>query len=103
MAARVWYATADNVTTSYSYDALSRLATVAATGLSTISYGYDELSHRSSMSDGTGSSTYSYDGLGRVTQATQPNGTIAYGYDLDSNRTTLSYPAVGSVTYGFSN
>lgn len=94
--------TADTVQTNYQYDALSRLKQVSATGLTTIGYGYDELSHRTSMTDGTGSSTYSYDGLGRLTQAVQPNGTLGYGYDLDSNRTTLTYPAVGAVTYVFS-
>jgi hypothetical protein len=26
---------------------------------------------------------------------------LAYSYDLDSNRTLLTYPAVGSVTYAF--
>jgi RHS repeat-associated protein len=51
------------------------------------------------MADGTGNTTYSYDGLGRLTQAAQPNGTTMYGYDLDSNRTTLGYPTVGNVTY----
>jgi RHS repeat-associated protein len=94
--------TADTVQTNYQYDALSRLKQVSATGLTTIGYGYDELSHRTSMTDGTGSSTYSYDGLGRLTQAVQPNGTLGYGYDLDSNRTTLTYPTVGAVTYVFS-
>ncbi|TMC51661.1 MAG: RHS repeat protein, partial [Chloroflexi bacterium] len=92
----------DSVQTTYQYDAMSRLTQVSATGLSTITYGYDELSRRTSMGDGTGSSTYTYDGLGRITQAVQPNGTLAYGYDLDSNRTTLTYPTVGSVTYAFS-
>jgi RHS repeat-associated protein len=94
--------TGDNVQTNYQYDQMSRLKQVSATGLSTISYGYDELSHRTSMTDGTGNSTYSYDGLGRLTQAVQPNGTLGYGYDLDSNRTTLTYPTVGAVTYVFS-
>ncbi|MEK6225545.1 MAG: RHS repeat-associated core domain-containing protein [Chloroflexota bacterium] len=94
--------TADTVQTNYQYDALSRLKQVSATGLTTISYGYDELSHRTSLTDGTGSSTYSYDGLGRLTQAVEPSGTLGYGYDLDSNRTTLTYPIVGAVSYVFS-
>jgi RHS repeat-associated protein len=91
--------TGDGVATTYGYDTMARLTSVAATGLSTITYGYDELSHRKAMTDGTGNTTYQYDGLGRLTQAVQPNGTTTYGYDLDSNRTTLGYPTVGNVTY----
>ena len=88
----------DTTVTSYQYDALNRLNQISASGLSTITYGYDELSRRTSMGDATGSSTYSYDGLGRLTQTIQPNGTLGYGYDLDSNPTTLTYPTVGAVT-----
>ena len=96
--------TADNVATSYSYDNLSRLLSISAAGLSTISYQYDELSRRTSMTDGTGVTTYSYDRLSRLTSVTQPNGGVGYGYDLDSDRTSLSYPGVGggTVTYVFS-
>jgi RHS repeat-associated protein len=95
--------TADSVATTYVYDEMSRLKTVSSAGLPVpIGYDYDELSRRKTMTDGTGTSTYTYDGLGRLTQAVQPNGTLGYGYDLDSNRTTLAYPAVGSVTYVFS-
>ncbi|HEY6202469.1 MAG TPA: RHS repeat-associated core domain-containing protein [Candidatus Limnocylindria bacterium] len=93
--------TADTVQTNYQYDALNRLKQVSATGLSTITYSYDELSHRKQMIDGTGTSTYTYDGLGRLKTANQPNGNLAYDYDLDSNRTLLTYPTVGSVTYAF--
>jgi RHS repeat-associated protein len=93
---------ADGVQTNYQYDELGRLKQVSASGLSTITYGYDELSHRISMVDVTGTSSYAFDGLGRLTQAVQPGGTIGYGYDLDSNRTTLTYPTVGSVSYVFS-
>jgi RHS repeat-associated protein len=95
--------TADNVVTTYGYDAVSRLISVAATGLSTIGYAYDETSLRTSMSDGTGTTTYAYDGLSRLTQAVQPNGTLSYGYDLDSNRTSLTYPGPSTVTYSYSN
>ncbi len=96
--------TADGVATSYGYDALNRLLTVSATGLSTISYAYDELLRRTSMTDGTGSTTYAYDRLSRLTSVTQPNGAITYGYDLDSNRTSVSYPGTGggTVSYVFS-
>jgi RHS repeat-associated protein len=95
--------TADSVVTTYSYDNLSRLTQVSATGLSTISYGYDELSRRTSTTDGTGATTYSYDRMDRLTQAGQPNGTVSYGYDLDSDRTTLTYPGSSAVTYTYSN
>jgi RHS repeat-associated protein len=82
------------------YDALSRLLSVAAIGLTTISYTYDATSRRTQMVDGTGTTTYSYDGLGRLTQAAQPSGTLGYGYDLDGNRTSLTYPGVsGTVSY----
>jgi YD repeat-containing protein len=47
------------------------------------------------MQDGTGTTTYSYDRMGRLTQAAQPNGTVAYAYDRDSNRTILTSP--GSI------
>jgi RHS repeat-associated protein len=92
--------TADGVVTDYTYDAMSRLRTVTATAAPAVSitYDYDELSRRISMIDETGTSTYGYDGMSRLTQAIQPNGTLGYGYDLDSNRTTLTYPTVGSVT-----
>jgi RHS repeat-associated protein len=92
----------DGVKTTYTYDALSRLSTVAAPGLSTIAYKYNEVSSRKEMTDGTGTSTYTYDGLGRLKTANQPNGNLVYGYDLDSDRTLLTYPTVGSVTYAFS-
>src|SRR6185503_15525187 len=82
----------DGVKTTYTYDSFSRLSTVAAPGLSTITYTYDELSHRNKMIDVTGTSTYTYDGLGRLKTANQPNGNLVYDYDLDSNRTLLTYP-----------
>jgi RHS repeat-associated protein len=94
----------NGVDTIYVYDEMSRLKTVSSTDLpQPISYTYDPLSHRSTMTDGTGGSSYEYDGLGRLTQAIQPNGTLTYGYDLDSNRTRVTYPTVGNVIYDFSN
>lgn len=94
--------TADSVVTTYTRDNLDRLTQIAASGLSTITYAYDELSRRTSMVDVTGTTTYTYDRMGRMTQAAQPNGTTSYVYDLDSNRTTLTYPGSSAVTYSYS-
>jgi len=57
------------------------------------------------MQDGTGTTTYAYDRLSRLTSAAQPNGTTSYGYDRDSNRTSVAYPGTGggTVTYAFSS
>lgn len=93
--------TPDAVTVTNTYDALSRLISVAAPGLTTISFTYDELSRRTQMIDGTGTTTYQYDGLSRSLQVAAPGGTINYGYDRDSNRTSLQYPSSQSVNYIF--
>ncbi|MDP9335385.1 MAG: hypothetical protein M3Q30_19055, partial [Actinomycetota bacterium] len=93
--------TPDAVTVTNTYDALSRLMSVAAPGLTTISFGYDELSRRTQMIDGTGTTTYQYDGLGRSLQVAAPGGTINSGYDRDGNRTSLQYPSSQWVNYIF--
>jgi RHS repeat-associated protein len=95
---------ADQQITTSTYDAMSRLKTVDAVGLTTIAYQYDATSNRTQMTDETGTTTYQYDGLGRLTQAAQPNGTLNYGYDRDGNRTSLVYPAAAdTVTYVYTN
>lgn len=91
--------TPDALTVTNTYDALSRLTSVAAPGLTTITFNYDELSRRTQMIDDTGTTTYQYDGLGRVLQVAAPGGTMNYGYDRDSNRTALQYPSSQFVNY----
>jgi RHS repeat-associated protein len=45
---------------------------------------------------------YSYDGLGRLSQAVLPDGTTrAYGYDADSNRTSISDNGTTTATYTY--
>jgi RHS repeat-associated protein len=94
--------TADGTIVTDTFDAVNRLKSVAATGLTTITYDYDPTSNRVQMVDGTGTTTYQYDGLGRLTQGAQPNGTLGYAYDRDGNRITLTYPgSTGAVTYTY--
>jgi RHS repeat-associated protein len=52
------------------------------------------------MTDGTGTSTYTYDSLGRLTVHTDgASATVGYEYDLRGLLTSLNYPGLGAVTY----
>lgn len=61
---------------------------------------YDQGGRRISMTDGTGTSSYQYDPLGRLTRSVNGAGAaVGYGYDLMGRITSISYPGgVGSVT-----
>jgi RHS repeat-associated protein len=81
--------------TKYTYDPANRLTGISYSDGHThaVSYGYDPDGNRTSMSDASGNSTYTYDPLGRL--ATETNGAgleISYGYDLDGNPTGITYP-----------
>ena len=54
------------------------------------------------MTDGTGTTTYTYDSLGRLTSTTNGAGAaVAYGYDLDNDVTSITYPNGQVVTQGY--
>ncbi|MBV9322843.1 MAG: RHS repeat protein, partial [Chloroflexi bacterium] len=97
-----------NQLTSFGYDALNRLTSVsysnAAPGTSTtpnINYAYDTNGNRTSMGDGTGTTSYGYDELDRLLSVAAPAGTVGYRYDLDGNRTKVIYPDGSAVAYTF--
>ena len=87
--------------TSYSYDEANQLIKITYSDGVTpdVSYSYDADSHRVSMKDGTGTSTYTYDDLGRLSSQTNGAGaTVRYGYDGVGELTTLTYPNGKTVT-----
>ncbi len=102
--------------TSYTYDDANQLKTVSYSDSSSenvTSITYDDDGQRTAMTDGTGSSSWSYDSLHRLTGYTNGNGdTVSYGYtygggpsyDLKNQVRSIVYPnSVGTVTQGWND
>jgi RHS repeat-associated protein len=92
---------AGNVT-SASYDAANHLVGVGYSDGTTppVSFTYDARGQRTSMTDGTGTTTYVYDRLNRLTLSTNgASSAVSYGYDLNNQVTSLSYPETVKRTY----
>ncbi len=93
------------LTTTFGYDSADQLGTIRYHDggvTANVSYSYSAPGVRTAMTDGTGTTTYTYDSLGRATSIQNGAGqTTGYGYDLASNRTRLTYPGSQTVTYAY--
>jgi RHS repeat-associated protein len=92
-----------NVTT-FGYDAANELTSISYSDDTTpnVTYVYDADGRRTSMTDGTGTTSYGYDSLNRLTSSTSGAGaTVGYGYDLKGQLTTLTYPGSHEVARGY--
>lgn len=114
-----------NRTTTYAYDAAGQLTskTDASGRKTTLSYNaagdktstsysdgatpneaftYTALHQPATITDGTGTTTMSYDSLGRLTARTNGSGkTVGYSYDLGGNITGQTYPNGHSVARAY--
>ena len=105
-------------TSTYTYDALDRLSTVSySDGGTGIVMGYDAgtygKGHLTSVTDESGSTSFVYDGLGRVVTKTQISGpvgaqrtfTLNYGWGTSGTAAgklaSVTYPSGAVVTYGY--
>jgi RHS repeat-associated protein len=95
--------TAYNLT--YSYDGLDRLTQTAAgsaSTLSTITTSYDALGRRRSLVDGSGTTSFSHDALGRMRSSNAPStGLLDYSYNGRGDRITLVYPDATTLNYSY--
>lgn len=104
-------------TTTYGYDALNRQTSLQQPNMSSAQIiSLDAAGNTQSISDATGTTTYTLDTAGEVTAVAEPGqtcpagtstptGCTRIGYDNDGNRTTLSFPGstVQTTTYDASN
>ena len=87
------------VTTS-TFDAAEELTSTAYSDAGTHSAvrTYNAAGLPATLVDGTGTTTFTYDSLGRLTNQAAPGGTVKYGYNLRSQVTTVTYPNAKTVT-----
>ncbi len=114
---------AQTVTTSYSHDSLNRLTAKSySDGTATVQYGYDSvgltgctiappslpdsypIGRRTTMCDGSGSTSWDHDQMGRIVQDKRFIGSISaakfvnYGYNLDGSVAYLTTPPIKTLT-----
>lgn len=91
---------------AYTYDPLNRLTKKTYPDSTTVNYTYDNDSRLTQVADPTGTYSFSFDNMGRLTGTTTSysfltgrNFTTAYGYDAASNRTSFTDPESGATAY----
>ncbi|MGH2856237.1 MAG: DUF6531 domain-containing protein, partial [Solirubrobacteraceae bacterium] len=90
----------------YSYDPVGRVdqalyKRAGGSTAQTIGYAFDPDGNLLSRIDAIGTTTYSYDGVDRLTGVVYPDAsTVSYAYDADSNLTGVT-DAGGSVSYAY--
>ena len=109
-----------SITTTFAYDALSRLTgkTYSDTTTPSVTYSYDQTSFngltitygnglRTGMTDGSGSTAWSFDKMGRILTRQQTISTvtksIGYTYNLDGSVASMTYPSGRIYTYTYNN
>jgi RHS repeat-associated protein len=91
-------------TITYSYDAANRLKELSYSESSThaVKYEYDADGDRTSMTDGTGTSTNTFDQLDRLAETKDGHGDVTkYEYDIANQQTKIIYPSGKAVTRAF--
>jgi RHS repeat-associated protein len=94
------------VTTTWTYTPDDHPTSMTFSGSSahSVTYSYDAEDDRTSMSDGTGTSTRVYDPFSEVTSETNGAGrTVNYGYNPDGKISNIGYPLPSSATWATSN
>ncbi|MCE7989400.1 MAG: hypothetical protein DYG89_50250 [Caldilinea sp. CFX5] len=90
--------------TTFAYDPDQLLTAIDyPAGMADVGYGYDAAGNVTSVSDGLGGASYSYDVLNRLDTRTRNGRIMDYGYSATNQVTSIDYWGRGSVGYGYDN
>ncbi len=87
--------------TTFAYDAGNQLTGITYSDSTTpaVTNTYDDSGRRTSMVDGSGTTSYTWDSLDRLTATTATiGGTVSYAYDLAGQPTSIVYPGPKTVS-----
>jgi RHS repeat-associated protein len=108
--------------TWFYYDVMDRPVHIAYHNGPSVSFAYDKVGNRTTMTDATGTTSYTFDRLYRLTSETLPGnrvtsytwdgagnmasltdvgGTTTYGYDIAEQLTSLTQPGGFVTTFGY--
>jgi trimeric autotransporter adhesin len=96
----------DGVTATYAYTPLGLKASVSYSGASasSVSYAYDADGNRTGMTDGTGTSSYTWDPFAEMVSQTNGAGqTTIYGYQATGDVGSITYPLPAAATWATSH
>ena len=95
-------------TVNFVYDQMNRLTQKSYPNSTAVNYTYDANSRLTQVTDPTGTYSFTFDNMGRLTATTTSyaflsgrNFTTHYGYDAASNRTSFTDPELGGTSYGY--
>ena len=90
--------------TDVSYDVLNRRSLVSYADGSGTQANYDAGNRLTSLVDSTsGTLSWGYDGLDRVTNTNSPQGSVSFTYDAANRRTSMTAAAQATANYTFDN
>jgi YD repeat-containing protein len=97
-----------HLVTGISYDRSNVPAGANVAATASVGFGYDAAGNRTLMSDGLGSTTYTYNQLSQMTSEARTftgfgNFTISYGYNLAGNLNSITDPFAAQVGYNYDN
>ncbi|MGH3133057.1 MAG: DUF6531 domain-containing protein [Gaiellaceae bacterium] len=89
-------------TTSLGYDRVNRVTSIDYSDATPdVTFAYDAVGNRRSMTDGAGEESRTYDGLDRLLSVTRGSDTFSYDYDAVGNITRRAYPDGTITDYGY--
>lgn len=91
-------------TITNTYDRANRLTNIGYSDTTpSVSYGYDPVGNRTSMTDGAGTVSYTYNNDNQLLSSTRGSDTFSYTYDPVGNITSRTYPGGTNTGYTYNN